>query len=1221
MDLKCGHCSRAAGPDDRFCGGCGQALSLGCASCGHGNNPEANFCTNCGQPLRDHGVTVQEDRRQVSVLFIDIVDFTTYAERADPEQARSLQQAYFATVRKLVHQYGGVVEKYIGDAVMALFGAPVATDNDALRCVRAGLELQRNLARQAAGPHPPLGFRVGVATGEALVDLSATRDGGQAFVTGDVVNTASRLQALAPTGGVVVDESTWAATRHELEYVDRPAVTLRGRSAVSRIWLAVRARPRSGPQAAELTPMVDREHERGLLVSALHRTVNERTSQLVTVFGPAGVGKSRLLRELSRHAANLPGHRVTWLVGQCPPFGENVTYAALADIVKGWLGVPEGDDPEPLRDRLRQRLGQLGDPHAARLANALGPLLGVAAGTRLNSGETEAAWRRFLLALAGQGPTVLVFEDMHWADQAMLTFVEQLGAAARGVPLLVVATARPELRERQPAWTGTISGAMSISVPPMHDADIDTLYSLLLGQAALPAAAREPLIEFADGNPLYAQEYARMLMDGGLLEPTARFAPAGTSDMPRTVQAVIANRLDLLDPADRAVLQAAAVVGVQFWPVPVATALGRTVEWVERALDRLQRRDMVFELPASTMAGQPEYRFRHILVRDVCYQRLPRAERVLRHQRTADWLAQLTDAGQQDLAEVLANHRWTAHEIARTVGLDPTPYAVAARTALHQAARRAYELHALENAATLVGRALAVGGDPDPGLELFAAELAFFRDGDAFLVDGGTEVLAGLTERLAAVGDRAGAARAWTRLATAAWSRADRSETLRCLDRANAIYAELPESEEKAEALLELARVRMLNAETDQACVAARAAVELAERLLLPEVRANARITLAVARYMAGEQQAYAELAEVAEQCRVDRLASRRRAVHNLAWAAQEEGDLARSAELVDEQRTLDPGGGHSLATSFADKWARAYYAGDWVAALELGTESTRLPTAEWDLHIVAISGWMRALRADDPPTHPTARPPARPPAGQPAHPLVPIQPGPADEGPRASAPTRHTPSGPGTSGPEAPDAEAAGPGSGDAGADDHDLVSRALVAARRSGFHRVLQSTLAHAALCRAVRGRRDEAMRLLVELDEDWGRTRMIPFAEWVPAVGHVAAVLGPQAARLVHDMLDRSPRMTPWAEAAGQVADATLALADGDAERSARLFRTAAQSYARMTDTTDHVLTTALSVRALAVADPAQAAATIDRVRDFADRNDVPGLLRLATPAPAT
>ncbi|WP_247675925.1 adenylate/guanylate cyclase domain-containing protein [Micromonospora sp. M51] len=232
IDLKCGHCARAAGPDDRFCGGCGQPLGVNCAHCGHANSTEVNFCTSCGQPLRDHVVVVQEDRRQVSVLFVDIVDFTRYAEQADPEQARSLQQTYFATVRRIVHQYGGVVEKYIGDAAMALFGAPVATDNDALRCVRAGLELQRSLARQPAGPQPPLGFRVGIATGEALVDLSATRDGGQAFVTGDVVNTASRLQGFAPPGGVVVDESTWSATRHEMEYADQPPVTLRGRSAV-----------------------------------------------------------------------------------------------------------------------------------------------------------------------------------------------------------------------------------------------------------------------------------------------------------------------------------------------------------------------------------------------------------------------------------------------------------------------------------------------------------------------------------------------------------------------------------------------------------------------------------------------------------------------------------------------------------------------------------------------------------------------------------------------------------------------------------------------------------------------------------------------------------------------------------------------------------------------------------------------------------------------------
>ncbi|WP_130403045.1 adenylate/guanylate cyclase domain-containing protein [Micromonospora violae] len=1157
MDLKCGHCARAAGPDDRFCGGCGQPLGINCAHCGHTNSTEVNFCTSCGQPLRDHVVVVQEDRRQVSVLFVDIVDFTRYAERADPEQARSLQQTYFATVRRIVHQYGGVVEKYIGDAAMALFGAPVATDNDALRCVRAGLELQRSLARQPAGPQPPLGFRVGIATGEALVDLSATRDGGQAFVTGDVVNTASRLQAFAPSGGVVVDESTWSATRHEMEYADQPPVTLRGRSAVSRIWLAVQVRPHRDPRGAELTPMVDREHERGLLVNALHRMVTERTSQLVTVFGPAGVGKSRLLRELARHAGSLPGPPITWLVGQCPPFGENVTWAALSDIVKTWVGVPEVDDPGALRERLRTRLAELADPHAIRLAEALGPLIGVP-GERLTPGETEAAWRRFLLALAATGPTVLAFEDMHWADQAMLAFVEQLGATARGVPLLVVATARPELRERHPAWTGTISGAMSISVPPMHDTDIDTLYSLLLGQSTLPTTSRTPLIEFADGNPLYAQEYARMLLDGGLLDAAnsaTRPDLDGGAEMPRTVQAVIANRLDLLDPADRAVLQAAAVVGVVFWAAPVAMALGRPVEWVERALDRLQRRDLVYEQSTSTMPGQSEYRFRHILVRDVCYQRLPRAERVLRHQRTADWMAQLADGRQHDLAEVLANHRWAAHEIARTVGLDTAPYAPAARAALHRAARRAYELHALDTAAALVGRALALDVGPDPALELFDAELAFYRDGDAFLVAGGTDTLTQLAERLTASGDRTGAARAWTLLATAAWSRADRSETLHYLDQAIGIYNDLPDSQEKASALLELARVHMLNAETEPACTAARAAASLAERLQLREVQANARITLAVARYLAGSAAAFPELAEVTEHCRVERLTSRRRAVQNLAWALQEEGDLAGSARLVDEQLTLDLGGEHSLATSFADQWARSYYAGDWTAALAMAAESTRRPTAEWDLHIVAVSGWMRGL------------------AG-------------------AAEPD-------GTAGP-------AGTGG--------DLVERALVAARRSGFHRVLRSTLAHAALCRAVQGRRDEAMALLTELDEDWRRTRMIPFAEWVPAVGHVAGVLGTDAARLVRQMLDRAPRMTPWADAAGQVADATLARHAGDAPTAAALLRSAAASYARMTDVTDEVITLALAVGPLAETDPPAAAATRARLHDFATRHHAPTLLRL-------
>lgn len=1091
------------------------------------------------------------------MLFIDIVDFTTYAEQADPEQARTIQQGYFATVRQLVRQYGGVVEKYIGDAVMALFGAPVATDNDALRCVRAGLELQRVLARQPSGGHPALAFRVGVASGEALVDLAAAHDGGQAFVTGDVVNTASRLQAIAPAGGVLVDEATYAATHHEMEYADQSTVTLRGRSAQSRVWLALRARPRPNFDSAELTPMVNRDHERGLLVSALHRTVNEGVPQLVTLFGSAGVGKSRLLRELSRYAAALPGTRVSWWVGHCPPFGENVTYAALADIVKAWVGILDSDDEATARDRLHDRLGRLPDPQAGRLADALGPLIGVP-GERLTSGETESAWRRFLLALTSTGPTVLVFEDMHWADPPMLHFVEQLGAAARGVPLLVIATARPELRERQPGWTSTISGTVSISVPPMHDADIGTVYTLLLGQAALPPSALAPLIEFADGNPLYAQEYTRMLIDGGMVRPSelaSTFDATAGTRMPRTVQAVIANRLDLLDPADRAVLQAAAVVGVQFWPGAVAAAVGRPTGWVERALDRLEQRDLVHEQPTSAMASQPEYRFRHVLVRDVCYRRLPRAERVVRHQRTADWLEQLSDGRETDLAEVLANHRWAAHEIARTVGIDPGPYAPAARAALHRAARRAYALHALDAAQTLVSRALSLNREPDLSLDLFAAELALYRDGDAFLVDGGATHLAELAERLAASNDQAGAARAWTLLATAAWSRADRGETLACLDRAIALYADLPDTEEKAAALLELARAHMMNAETEPACRAAQAAAELAERLRLSEVGANARITLATARYLSGVAEAFIELTEVTEDCRRSRLTSRRRAVQNLAWALQEEGDLAGSTRLIDEQHSIDIAGGHSLATSFADEWARSYYAGDWTSCLAVAAGSTRRPTAEWDLHIVAVSGWMRALRGE------------------------------------------------------------AGTGGFDA------EVDQVVAAARRSGFHRVLRSTLAHAALCRAVQGRVAEAVQLLIELDEDWRQTRMLAFAEWVATVGHVAAVVGGECAELVGRLLGRTPRATPWVRAARQMASGALAVAAGDPGRAGDRYAAAADIYAKMPDTTDEMLSRAFAA-ALAPVDPpptggpAADPGALALVRTFAERNQAPGLLRLAS-----
>ncbi|GAA5183969.1 hypothetical protein GCM10023322_24430 [Rugosimonospora acidiphila] len=901
------------------------------------------------------------------MLFIDVVGFTAYTEGADPEQVRAMQNDYFTAVRRVIGQYGGVVEKYIGDAAMALFGAPVSTENDPLRGVRAALELQRILPRQSRIQDAGLSFRVGIATGEALVDVSAARDGGQAIVAGDVVNTAARLQELAPGGGIFICENTYDATHSDIEYVEQPTAVLRGRSRQSRIWLAVAARrSRVGQRDAEPTPMVDREHERGLLINALHRTVRNRTPQLVTVFGAAGIGKSRLLRELSRHAATISDPPICWRVGYCPPFGENVAYAALADIVKAEAAILDSDDDQTARRRLHATLSELtvGDD-AQRLAGALEPLVGLP-GAGLSQVETEQSWRRFILAMAARQPTVLVFEDLHWADEPMLRFVEMLGASARGLPLMVICTARPELRERHPSWTSAITGTVSISLPPMSDSDIGTLYSLMFGAAT---TTPDSLVELADGNPLYAHEYVRMLLEGGMPRPAGTpsvLELAAAQPMPDNVHAVIANRLDLLDPADRTILQAAAVVGRQFWPGAVAHAANRTAESAEQALYRLEQRDLIQELPTSTMAGQVEYRFRHILVRDVCYQRLPRIERVARHQRTADWLEMVSDGRQSDLAEVLAHHRWAAHEITRTLGMETTRYAPAAREAMHRAARRAYALHALDTAAEWVNRARGLNLPDDPALDLFAAELAFYRDRDAFLADGGIDRLEDLAGRLFEAGDRSGAAHAWTLLGTVAWVRADRPATLAYLDRAVDLYASLPDSADKASALLELARAHMLNFETEPAIVAADAAAELADRLGLIEVHASAMITLGTAKYLAGDQEGFGLLLEVTEHCRRHRLESRRRAINNLAWAYLEEGNLAACYRLLDEQNSLDVAGGHGLTASFADEAGRAYYAGSWPATIKATVEVMRRPTAEWDLYVVVQSMWLRALRGED---------------------------------------------------------------------------------------------------------------------------------------------------------------------------------------------------------------------------------------------------------------
>ncbi len=1152
----CSTCGRPAGPDDRFCGRCGTPVTIVCPRCGRSHPPDLSFCTGCGLPLRSSGLgRTQEERRRISVLFIDAVGSTPFAEQADPETVRAHQSTFFGTVRHVVRQYGGVVEKYVGDAAMVLFGAPVSTETDAVRCVRAGLDLQRALARDD-GASDGWTFRVGIATGDALVDVAAAHDGGQAIVAGDVVNTAARLQAEAPPGGVLVCGTTHAATRTEIRYAGHAPLTLRGRSTPTEVWLAVAPVQRQVVDESDAVAMVGRDHELGLLTSALHHVIRERSPRLVTVLGQAGIGKSRLVRELYQHASQLVDVQVRWRSGRCPPFGENVAYAALADVVKAQAGVLATDTPEAARDRLDAALGDLVPiGESARLSDALRPLLGLP-GSPLSTEDAESAWRRFLLALAGRGPTVLVFEDLHWADEKMLRFVELIGATVRDVPLLVVCTARPELVDREPGWAGTLSGVLAITLSPLRDEGIATLYAQMFGQATFPPELLRPLVELADGMPLYAQEYGRMLVERGTLRQADHNWIMESSDglpMPDSVHAVIANRVDLLDAAERAVLQAASVVGARFWPGAVAAALDTGVDAVERALRGLAQRELVQEQPDSIMADEPEYRFRHVLVSDVCYERLPRSERVARHVRTADWLDAHIDSRGGELAEVLAHHRFTAYETARALGHDTRPYAGPALAALRHAAQRAAMLNAFDAATTQVERAVAlvaaarseVVGDADRyGVELLGIEMSFHRDAAGYLTGDGPRRLHELAVLLYRAADHGGAARAWTLLGQTAWLKADRTDALRCLDRAVELFDNWPDTPEKAQAYAELGRLHMLNYEHAPATGATAIAAEIAERLGLVELRANALITLGMCRYQAGEPTGLADLQEALEFCRTYQLPSLRRATLTVALALREEGDRARAESLLTDDpvasATLTEAPGEDLETRLGHDARQALVAGEWDRFLALADAVLDTPSGDLEPQIRAVRGWMRAMRGDP------------------------------------------------------------------AGADSD--VDRALSTARSSGFWRLTWSALAHGALAHAVLGRPDQGEALLHELRDGWRRMRTIASGDWVAAAAHAATLLGEDAALLLRDALADTPHHTAWSRAALSSINGALAAARGDHGTAAACHLDAAERYAAVGSATDRGFALTAAAAALsAVGDP-RAAATQAEAAAFAGRNHI-------------
>ena len=632
-----------------------------CPSCGEENPERARFCLACGSELAVQQA-VGEERKVVSVLFVDLVGFTDRSDRADPEDVRATLRPYHERVKADIESFGGTVEKFIGDAVMAVFGAPVAHEDDAERAVRAALRVLQTID-ELRTEGLDVAVRAAVTTGEAVVALGARPERGEGIVAGDVVNTAARLQGAAPVGAVIVDGPTMRSTERAIGFEELVPVAAKGKQEPIPVWRATTARSRFGVDT-ELradTLFVGRDSELALLGETFSRALHDPSTQLLTVVGEPGVGKSRLVWEL-REEIDRRQELVRWRQGRCLPYGEGITFWALGEIVKAEAGVLETDSPDHALEKLERGLEIVDESDRAWLSDRLAPLVG-AQDDVAGVGREEAfsAWRRYLEALAAQRPTVLVLEDLHWADAALLDFVEHLLDWTADVPLLVLATARPELYETRPGWGGGRRNSATLGLSPLSDADTARLVSSLLERAVLPAETQAALLQRAGGNPLYTEQFVRMLGEAG--------ASAGT-DLPVTVQALIAARLDTLGPELKSLLHDASVLGKVFWTGALASMGERSRDDVLSCLRELVRREFVRPARLSSMRDEDEFSFWHVLVRDVAYQQIPRAVRGQKHVLAAEWIENASEGRLADHAEFLAYHYAQALELGRASG-DP----------------------------------------------------------------------------------------------------------------------------------------------------------------------------------------------------------------------------------------------------------------------------------------------------------------------------------------------------------------------------------------------------------------------------------------------------------------------------------------------------------------------------------------------------------------------
>jgi len=734
-----------------------------CASCGEENPERARFCLACGSPLETRP-TAGEERKVVSILFVDLVGFTSRSDRDDPEDVRATLRPYHERVKADLERFGGTVEKFIGDAVMAVFGAPVTHEDDAERAVRSALRILETI-EELRDEGLEIAVRAAVTTGETVVALGARPERGEGIVTGDVVNTAARLQSAAPVGSVIVDESTMRATGRSIAYEQHASVEAKGKAEPIRAWRAIEARSRVGqPEAATSTPFVGREHERTLLIETFLRAERESSVQLVTVVGEPGIGKSRLATEL-RSALDDRPDVVTWRHGRCLPYGEGITFWALGEIVKAEAGILESDDASAARQKLSATVaGLFADTDEATWLEArLAPLVGAESDGAASVGREESftAWRRFLQEMAEMRPCVLVVEDLHWADESLLDFLEHLLDWSTEVPLLLLCTARPELFERRAAWSGGKRNATTISLSPLTRDDASRLLQALLERSVLPVETQTLLLDRTGGNPLYAEQFAQMLAEREEGEGIA---------VPETVHALVAARLDTLRPELKSLLHDAAVVGRVFWLGAVASIGARERDEVRRDLNELVRREFVRPVRVSSIEGEDEFSFWHALVRDVAYQQIPRVPRADKHLGAARWVEEIAGERQEDHAGILVYHYGEANELAGAAGIRPPEVEEHLWHALLLAGDRAAQLD-LAAAERYFRRAVELSSDRGAERAVALAKLAYVlsTQGEA------DEAIAAYQEAIPVLmeTDEVAAGVALTRLSSAAWSRGE----------------------------------------------------------------------------------------------------------------------------------------------------------------------------------------------------------------------------------------------------------------------------------------------------------------------------------------------------------------------------------------------------------------------------------------------------------------